>query len=531
MPLYALGVLPLIKVVATDGTVQLWYADDSAAGDKVGGLRIWWDRLTMKGPSYGYFLNPKKSVLLVKPCFLDQAVSVFAGTCIDIRTDGFQHLGAALGSAAYMQFFMEQKVESWVQEVVALSGIATSQPQAAYSAYVHGLRNKWSFLARVTPDFPKYMQPLEDAIRDKLIPALLGGRSINDQERELYSLPCRHGGLGLIKPTALGAQYDYSREIVSPIVSRIREQSLHLDDALSLVQANRSRIRSQARESIRAEALVFASSASMEMQRTISLASERGASSWLTCRSLEAHGFTLSKSEFRDALDLRLNRLPPRLPSSCSCGKQFTVCHALSCPLGGFPSIRHNELRDVTARLLKRVSYQVAVEPHLQPLTGEQLRYRSAIADDQASLDLVASGIWGGRFERTYIDVRVFNPHAPSNRSDSLAASYTHHEREKRRAYEQRIREVEHSSFVPAVFSTTGGMGKSATSLFKRIALLLAEKSGDTYSMIMASLRCQISFSLIRSSIMCLRGSNRLFAPAVAVDSAAIVVAEARVPH
>ena len=74
-------------------------------------------------------------------------------------------------------------------------------------------------------------------------------------------------------------------------------------------------------------------------------------------------------------------------------------------------------------------------------------------------------------------------------------------------------------------------MGKSATSLFKRIALLLAEKSGDAYSTIMASLRCQISFSLIRSSIMCLRGSRRLFAPAVAADSAAIVVAEARLPH
>ena len=105
MPLYALGVLPLIKGVATNGTVQLWYADDSAAGGKVGGLRIWWDRLTMKGPSYGYFLNPKKSVLLVKPCFLDQAVNVFAVTGIDICTDGCQHLGAALGSATYIQFF------------------------------------------------------------------------------------------------------------------------------------------------------------------------------------------------------------------------------------------------------------------------------------------------------------------------------------------------------------------------------------------------------------------------------------------
>ena len=29
---------------------------------------------------------------------------------------------------------------------------------------------------------------------------------------------------------------------------------------------------------------------------------------------------------------------------------------------------------------------------------------------------------------------------------------------EKRKSYEQRIREIEHASFVPAVFATTGGM-------------------------------------------------------------------------
>ena len=97
---------------------------------------------------------------------------------------------------------------------------------------------------------------------------------------------------------------------------------------------------------------------------------------------------------------------------------------------------------------------------------------------DQARLDVVASGIWGGRFERTYIDVRVFNPHASSNRSNSLAATYVRHEKAKRRAYEQRLREVEHSSFVPAIFSTTGGMGKHGASLYKRIASLLAAKTG-----------------------------------------------------
>ena len=36
----------------------------------------------------------------------------------------------------------------------------------------------------------------------------------------------------------------------------------------------------------------------------------------------------------------------------------------MSCPTGGFPTLRHNEVRDVTASLLKRVANNVAVEPH-----------------------------------------------------------------------------------------------------------------------------------------------------------------------
>ena len=223
------------------------------------------------------------------------------------------------------------------------------------------------------------------------------------------------------------------------------------------------------------------------------------------------------------------------MPSSCTCGHQFTVCHALSCPLGGFPSIRHNEVRDLTAHLLKQVAHQVAVEPHRQPLTGEQLHYRTAIDDDQARLDVVASGIWRGRLECTFITVRVFNPHAPSNCSNSLAASYVRQEKVKHRGYEQRIRNVEHASFVPAIFSTTGGMGKHATALYKRIASILADKTGEKYNAVVASIRCRISFALLRSSIMCLRGSRRLFENVAALANSAtlatLVVAEAAIAH
>ena len=87
------------------------------------------------------------------------------------------------------------------------------------------------------------------------------------------------------------------------------------------------------------------------MQLAMNLAQEKGASSWLTALPLEEHGFTLHKSAFRDAMALRYGWTPSQIPSHCVCGQSFTVQHALSCPRGGFPSIRHNELRDLTASL------------------------------------------------------------------------------------------------------------------------------------------------------------------------------------
>ena len=50
--------------------------------------------------------------------------------------------------------------------------------------------------------------------------------------------------------------------------------------------------------------------------------------------------------------------------------------------------------------------------------------------------------------------------------------------------YEERIREIEHGSFTPLVFSCSGGMGPLATIVYKRLASLISEKSSQTYSML-----------------------------------------------
>ena len=49
------------------------------------------------------------------------------------------------------------------------------------------------------------------------------------------------------------------------------------------------------------------------------------------------------------------------------------------------------------------------------------------------------------------------------------------HEMEKKRVYEQRIREVEHATFTPLVFSASGGFGKEATTFYKLLASSLAK--------------------------------------------------------
>ena len=107
-------------------------------------------------------------------------------------------------------------------------------------------------------------------------------------------------------------------------------------------------------------------------------------------------------------------------------------------------------------------------------------------------------------------------------------SAYRHHEREKRRQYEQRVREVEHGHFTPLVFTTTGGMGDAASQVYKRLANLLCDKLDLSYGEVMGWIRCKLSFALVRSAIMCIRGArSRLHSP-ISEAPVDVQIAEAR---
>ena len=130
-----------------------------------------------------------------------------------------------------------------------------------------------------------------------------------------------------------------------------------------------------------------------------------------------------------------------------------------------------------------------------------------------------------------FFDVRVFNPSASSYRNTAVASLYRQFEREKQRRYEQRVREVEMGSFTPLVFSTFGGMGGAATTVYKRLASLLSAKRDQSYGLVMSWLRCSISFSLLRSAITCLRGARSICGSPVVIGALDLTTSEGQVLH
>ena len=96
--------------------------------------------------------------------------------------------------------FKPDGVSTWCHQMETVSIIAESSPHAAHAAFIHGQRHLWTFIQRTMYDIDEAFKPLEDIIRTKFIPALLGGRMVSDEERQILSLPGKYGGLCIDNP-------------------------------------------------------------------------------------------------------------------------------------------------------------------------------------------------------------------------------------------------------------------------------------------------------------------------------------------
>ena len=504
---YALGTIPLQTSLRNNApnAKQVWLADDATGAGKIPDLKGWWDTVIRDGPKFGYYVNESKSWLILKdPSKLQMVKEVFAGSDIKITTEGKRHLGAALGSDEFRHQYSSEKVQEWCEEIHQLAEVAKTQPQAAYSAFTHGERHRFAYFMRTIAGMENEMKPLDDIINKELIPALLGTEAISIAERKMYALPLRFGGLAL--PTfcdAASEEYATSRRLTAPLTTIMKQQGSNLPDRQE-VKEIRTKVTAEKNSRLKEKADQIELELPAITARSMKQATEKGSSSWLSVLPLSDEGFTLNKREFRDAIALRYNKRMIDLPPRCPCGEAYDINHALNCKRGGFVIMRHNNIRDFDANLLRKVCNDVEVEPQLQPLNGETV---IGLDGDDARPDIRARGAWRP-CQNAFFDVNITNANCASQQESSSAQIFRTHENAKKRNYNDRIMNVEHGTFTPLVYSVNGGVGPEAEVFIKHIADRISQKTGERYEKVIAWIRCKTSFLILRACLTCLRGSR-----------------------
>ena len=115
--------------------------------------------------------------------------------------------------------------------------------------------------------------------------------------------------------------------------------------------------------------------------------------------------------------------------------------------------------------------------------------------------------MWRAR-QNAFFDVRVTNTQSPSQIHLTTESVLKKYEQEKKRNCNRRVMEIEHGTFTPLVFSVSGGMGKECSMFHKHVAERLAIKTGERYEKIISTIRCKLSFLILKSALMCVRGSR-----------------------
>ena len=313
----------------------------------------------------------------------------------------------------------------WSEELTQLSAIAVTQPQAAYACYVAGYQHKFSYFMRTIPQLEEYLQPIEDILRNQLIPAITGGKVVSDNERDLLTLPPRLGGLGIkniveISPKEHENSISLTQRLQNDLMGR--DQDGNNGKSVSQIKSEKNERNKEKLERLKTEM-------NEEQKRLNGANTMTGTSNWLTNLPIKDLGYDLNKQQFQDALRIRYNWSLSKLPSECICGSKFQITHALSCKKGGFVTQRHNEIRDITAALLSEVCNDVRKEPTLLDLNGEHLAQRSANRSQEARLDISATGFWTPG-QRAFFDVRVFDLNAQRYRGTNPEKCFKRNEDE-----------------------------------------------------------------------------------------------------
>lgn len=246
MVLYGIGLLPLVHTVKGMGGRQCWYADDSALAGTFGEIGRWMDALEEKGPSYRYFPEPSKSILLVHPMHREKAENVFRERKFKVRS-GHRYLGGFVGEQDDELAYYGDKIAEW-RSYIARMGVATTKyPQSLYAGVSKSLQHEWMFTHRTAAGIDHLFATLESKINGELLPSLFGTKRIDHRLRRLLALPIRYGGIAIPDPATGGeARYRSSRNGTKLLIEAIiKGEDLNVEDHGGQMRMARSQARNE----------------------------------------------------------------------------------------------------------------------------------------------------------------------------------------------------------------------------------------------------------------------------------------------
>ena len=169
MATYEIGILPILSAISNDDIKQVAFADDISRAGTITTLKHRWDKICDIGPLLGYYQNASKSWIIVKEMAVTTSYEIFKDSGVNITITGKRHLGAVIGTLKFKEEYVNDTVKSWVDQLEVLSDIAKSYPQEAYSVFVSGFINKFTYDIRTIKDISNLLIPVENVIRYKFI--------------------------------------------------------------------------------------------------------------------------------------------------------------------------------------------------------------------------------------------------------------------------------------------------------------------------------------------------------------------------
>ena len=110
---------------------------------------------------------------------------------------------------------------------------------------------------------------------------------------------------------------------------------------------------------------------------------------------------------------------------------------------------------------------------------------------------------------QAFFDVKVVSPLARSYCNRPILDVMKSAEKEKCREYRERIVGVEHADFNPLVFTVSCAIGPQSAMGSEKDCRKAVREADFPRSVVAGWLRCRLSFALLRTTLLCVRGTRK----------------------